>query len=33
MQSCYGSLFQFIAGTITYPFQVVSNCMAVNKSG
>lgn len=23
----------FIAGTITYPFQVVSNCMAVNNSG
>ncbi|KDR14212.1 mitochondrial carrier homolog 2-like [Zootermopsis nevadensis] len=23
----------FLAGTITYPFQVVSNCMAVNDSG
>ncbi|GFG32428.1 hypothetical protein Cfor_02528 [Coptotermes formosanus] len=23
----------FIAGTITYPFQVVSNCMVVNNSG
>lgn len=27
------SSMAFIAGTITYPFQVVSNCMAVNNSG
>lgn len=28
-----GASMTFIAGTITYPFQVVSNCMAVNNSG